>query len=60
MRKMFKADIFSNFVPDYKSLASVSQMFNQNTSVKAKVLLENEIIEKIIDDPFKNPFTLTC
>jgi ribosomal protein S13 len=47
MRKMFKADIFSNFVPDYKSLASVSQMFNQNTSVKAKVLLENEIIEKM-------------
>ena len=47
MKKLFGAEIFSNFVPDYKNLASVSQIFNHNISVKAKVLLENEIVEKM-------------
>jgi len=40
-------DIFSNFVPNYKSLATISQIFNDDTSVKNKVLLEKEILKRL-------------
>jgi hypothetical protein len=40
-------DIFSNFVPNYKSLATISQIFNDDTSVKNKVLLEKEVLKRL-------------
>jgi hypothetical protein len=40
-------DIFSNFVPNYKSLATISQIFNDNVSVKNKVLLEKEVLKRL-------------
>jgi len=40
--------VFSNFVPDYKSLASISQIFNVQLPVKKRILLEQEIIEKMV------------
>jgi hypothetical protein len=39
------SDIFNNFVPNYKTLATIDQMFSFKTSPKDKVLLENEVIE---------------
>jgi hypothetical protein len=36
--------VFNAFVPNYKTLASISQMFSLKTSPKDQVLLENEII----------------
>jgi len=39
------SDIFNNFVPNYKTLATIDQMFSIRTSPKDKVLLENEVIE---------------
>jgi len=47
MRKLFSDNAFSNFIPDYKSMASISQIFNQKTSIKSKILLENEIVGKM-------------
>ena len=47
IRKFLSNEAFSNFVPNYKDLASVAQIFNNKSSVKAKVLLENELIEKM-------------
>lgn len=47
INKFLSKDAFSNFVPNYKSIASISQMFGDNGSIKKKVLLEKEIIEKI-------------
>jgi len=47
MRKLFSDDAFSNFVPDYKNMASIAQIFNQNVSIKSKILLENEIVGKM-------------
>ena len=35
---------FSNFVPNYKSYATVYQLFNQRTPLKTRVLLEQEIL----------------
>ena len=40
--------VFSNFVPNYKSLATISQIFNNDISVKNKVLLENNIIKTML------------
>ena len=39
--------IFSNFIPNYKSLATVSQMFNSFTNIKDKVLLEELILKNL-------------
>lgn len=36
---------FNVFVPNYKTLATISQIFSDNTSPKEKVLLENTIIQ---------------
>jgi hypothetical protein len=38
-------DVFSNFVPNYKALASVYQMFSPNTKIKNKVLMENVVVQ---------------
>jgi hypothetical protein len=47
IRKLLSDKAFSNFVPDYKNLASISQVFNRNVAIKSKVLLENELITKM-------------
>jgi hypothetical protein len=38
---------WSNFVPNFKSLASVNAIFNTKMSIKKKVLFEQAIIEKM-------------
>lgn len=43
--------IFSNFVPDYKNLASIAQVFNNSAPVKEKVLLENNLLKKMCSTP---------
>ena len=45
--KLISKNVFSNFVPSYKDLASISQIFNKKASIKTRILLENEIIEKM-------------
>jgi len=47
MKKLFLDDVFSNFVPNYKNMASIAQIFNQKTSIKSKILLENEMVGKM-------------
>ena len=47
INKMLSKNIFSNFVPNYKSLATISQILNPDVSVKHRVLLENNLIQKI-------------
>jgi len=44
INKRLDESIFSNFVPNYKTLASIYQIFSPNTKIKDKVLLENFII----------------
>lgn len=38
---------FSYFVPDYKNLATISQIFNNVGSVKERVLLERKVVENL-------------
>jgi len=47
--------VFTNFVPNYKSLATISQIFNGDLSVKNKVLLEKELIKKLVSSKSSNP-----
>jgi len=49
-----KADIFSNFVPHYKNLATIYQLFNSDADPKRKVLLEEKVIKTMTEPPENN------
>ena len=44
MNSIFEKKVFSNFVPHYKSLATINQIFNADIPLKKKVLLEEQMI----------------
>ena len=45
INKDLSKNVFSNFIPNYKNLATISQIFSMKTNVKQRVLLEKKIIE---------------
>ena len=45
VNKEVSPEVFNNFVPNYKTLASISQMFSSKTSPLDRVMLENQIIK---------------
>lgn len=47
LNKIFSKSIFSNFVPNYKNLATIYQIFNNETPVKKRVLLEQNIFKRL-------------
>jgi hypothetical protein len=47
INKGLGAEVWSNFVPNFKSLASVSAIFSSKTAVKKKVLFEQAIIDRM-------------
>jgi hypothetical protein len=47
INKNFGAQIYDNFVPNYKTLATISQIFNRSLEPKQKVLLEQELLNNI-------------
>jgi hypothetical protein len=46
INKTLGFDVYNNFVPFYKDLATISQIFNDNTSIKEKLLLEQEVLNR--------------
>jgi len=44
-------DVYANFVPDYKNLASIAQLFSTATPVKKAVLLEDVLVETMVVKP---------
>jgi hypothetical protein len=40
-------DAYDNFVPNYKTLATISQIFNRSTEPRKRILLEQELIESV-------------
>ena len=41
--------IFANFVPNYKNIATISQIFNnEDISVKKRVILEQSVVEEMV------------
>jgi hypothetical protein len=47
VNKELSPQVFNNFVPNYKSLATIYQIFSVNQSPKELVILENQIIDKM-------------
>ena len=47
MKHKFTSDVFSNFVPNYKSIATVYNIFNNKTSIKEKMILEQRVVENL-------------
>lgn len=47
VNKELGKDVFNNFTPNYKSLATIGQLFSVKTPVKTRVILENNIIEEM-------------
>ena len=44
----------NNFVPNYQSLASLSQIFQEKMPIKSRVILEKKIIETLTSSPVLN------
>ena len=49
MNKTFSKNVFLNFVPGYKNLATIYQMFNAEVTPKKKVLLEEKTLDIMIN-----------
>jgi len=47
INKQLGSSVFNNFVPQYKDIATIYQIFNKNTNAKEQVLLENHMIERL-------------
>ena len=58
MNKYISKDIYANFVPNYKNLATISQILNDDTSIKRRVLLEGEVVEYLCGVQTKSVETL--
>lgn len=51
INKTLGTSVFTNFVPNYKNLASIYSMFGDSIGIKDKVLLEGKIVESLTRDP---------
>jgi hypothetical protein len=47
INKSFGGGVFTHFIPQYKSFATIAQIFNDHTPVKHKVLMEKQILETL-------------
>ena len=48
VNKDLSKNVFSNFVPNYKDLATLSQIFNDELTVKKRVMLERQVLKNMI------------
>lgn len=53
INKEVSPEVFNNFVPNYKDLATVFQIFHPRTKAKQRVLLENQVIENMLSGEAK-------
>jgi hypothetical protein len=47
INKQVGPHVFSNFVPNYKTYATISQIFNNRTTAKQKVIMEQQILKTL-------------
>lgn len=47
MNKVVNKAVFKNFVPDYKNLATIAQVFSKSSPIKDRVLLEQKMVERM-------------
>ena len=47
INKSISRDVFNNFVPNYKSLATIARIFNDKTPTKDRVLMESALLDSL-------------
>ena len=47
INKELSPSLFNNFVPNYRTLATISQIFSTTTTPKNRVILEDQVVEKM-------------
>ena len=47
VNKTFSPSVFNNYVPNYRNLATISQIFSKKTTVKNRVLLETQVLNEM-------------
>ena len=47
INKKLSKEVFVNFVPNYKNLATIAQIFNDDLKLKSRVLLEETIVSSL-------------
>jgi len=55
INKVVGASAFSNFIPNYKTLASIAQIFTDSLPAKQKVLLERRVVGRLVAKPAAAP-----
>tara|TARA_Y100000310_G_scaffold342893_1_gene448099 strand:+ start:439 stop:1281 length:843 start_codon:yes stop_codon:yes gene_type:complete len=50
INKLLSKDVFANFVPNYRNIATVYQIFNPHLQTKQRVLMEEQIINQMINE----------
>lgn len=40
-------DVYNNFVPNYKTMATIAQLFSENVPAEEKILLEDKVLEEM-------------
>tara|TARA_B100000131_G_C18125111_1_gene614398 strand:- start:6929 stop:7765 length:837 start_codon:yes stop_codon:yes gene_type:complete len=48
VNKKLSPEVFNNYVPNYKTLATIAQIFSHKASPKNQVILENEVAQKMM------------
>ena len=48
VNKKISKQVFSNFVPNYKNLATIAQIFSTKLAPKTKVILESRLVESLM------------
>tara|TARA_R110000824_G_scaffold225727_3_gene413433 strand:- start:968 stop:1795 length:828 start_codon:yes stop_codon:yes gene_type:complete len=51
INKGISPSVFNNFVPNYRSIATISQIFNKSAPIKSKIMLEGQIINMMTSAP---------
>jgi len=47
INKVLTKNVYNNFVPSYKNLATLAQIFNFDTPIKRRVILEQKVVEQM-------------
>lgn len=55
INKTLSPSVFNNFVPNYKDLATVFQIFHPKTRAKDRVLLESQVVENMLSEEERTP-----
>ena len=51
INKVLSKDVFSNFIPNYRDIATIYQIFNSETKTKQRILKESQLIKRMIRSP---------